>query len=211
MDARRCRRTARRAASPAAGRQSPSVSGFAGRVYGGDAFGIVDEQEHVACPLPGLPPCQDHGKGGAMSVSTAVRRASRPATKACPGCRNEPCATGGAEVSVLGAGSGSVSPPTNAGSRTRPGAEGRWALSAALNATHPDSLAYARSVMVRESRQAGRLVRLLRKPDGMVCLDPARNAPMRNALSGVPTLAAGNALVVNVPPTVPLRGRYESE
>ncbi|WGP08201.1 aldehyde dehydrogenase [Streptomyces sp. SH5] len=85
---------------------------------------------------------------------------------------------------------------------------GRWALSAALNATHPDSLAYARSVMVRESRQAGRLVRLLRKPDGVVCLDPARNAPMLTALSGVPTLAAGNALVVNVPPTVPLSVAY---
>ncbi|MFD0223704.1 aldehyde dehydrogenase family protein [Streptomyces hirsutus] len=84
----------------------------------------------------------------------------------------------------------------------------RWALSAALNLTHPDSVAYARAAMVWEGGHAGRLVRLVRKPDGVVCLDPARNAPMLTALSGVPTLAAGNALVVNAPPTVPLSTAY---
>ncbi|NJQ00462.1 aldehyde dehydrogenase [Streptomyces sp. PLAI1-29] len=85
---------------------------------------------------------------------------------------------------------------------------GRWELSAALNVTHPDSVAHARAAMFWEGSQAGRLVRLVRKPDGVVCLDPARNAPMLTALSGVPTLAAGNALVVNAPPTVPLSVAY---
>ncbi|MGV9387766.1 aldehyde dehydrogenase family protein [Streptomyces olivaceus] len=89
-----------------------------------------------------------------------------------------------------------------------PPAVGRWELSAGLDVTHPDTVAYARDAMVWEGRQAGRLVRLVRKPDGVVCLDPARNAPMITALSGVPTLAAGNAVVVNVPPTIPLSTAY---
>ncbi|MFJ6211864.1 aldehyde dehydrogenase family protein [Streptomyces sp. NPDC092296] len=83
-----------------------------------------------------------------------------------------------------------------------------WALSAALNLTHPDTLDHARAAMVWEGEQAGRRVRLVRKPDGVVCLDPARNAPVLTALAGVPTLAAGNALVVNAPPSVPLSVAY---
>ncbi|WP_345035320.1 aldehyde dehydrogenase family protein [Streptomyces sannanensis] len=80
----------------------------------------------------------------------------------------------------------------------------QWALSAALNITHPDTVEHARELMVWEDRREGRLVRLVRKPDGVVCLDPARNAPMLTAVAGILTLAAGNALVVNAPPTVPL-------
>ncbi|WP_234340383.1 aldehyde dehydrogenase family protein [Streptomyces sp. SCSIO 75703] len=79
-----------------------------------------------------------------------------------------------------------------------------WALSAALDLTHPDTLDHARSLLRWEGEQAGRRIRLVRKPDGVVCLDPARNAPLLTALAGVPTLAAGNALVVNAPPSVPL-------
>lgn len=84
----------------------------------------------------------------------------------------------------------------------------RWALGAALDLTHPDSVAYARSAMRWEGRQYGRTVRLVRKPDGVVCLDPARNAPLLTSLSAVPALAAGNAVVLNVPPAVPLSTAY---
>ncbi|MGC5365337.1 aldehyde dehydrogenase family protein [Streptomyces sp. DT24] len=83
-----------------------------------------------------------------------------------------------------------------------------WALSAALNLTHPDTVDHARAAMVWEGSQAGRRVRLVRKPDGVVCLDPARNAPLLTALAGIPTLAAGNALIVNAPPSVPLSVAY---
>lgn len=83
-----------------------------------------------------------------------------------------------------------------------------WTLSAALHLTHPDTLDHARSAMVWEGTQAGRRVRLVRKPDGVVCLNPARNAPVATALAGLPTLAAGNALIVNAPPTVPLGVAY---
>ncbi|WP_327063516.1 aldehyde dehydrogenase family protein [Kitasatospora purpeofusca] len=83
-----------------------------------------------------------------------------------------------------------------------------WALAAALNLTHPGTLEHARSAMVWEGAQAGRRVRLVRKPDGVVCLDPARNAPLLTALAGVPTLGAGNALIVNAPPSVPLSVAY---
>ncbi|MCY0933037.1 aldehyde dehydrogenase family protein [Streptomyces sp. H34-S4] len=83
-----------------------------------------------------------------------------------------------------------------------------WALGAALSITHPDTLDHARDAMAWEGKQAGRLVRLVRKPDGVVCLNPARNAPVSTALFGVPALAAGNALIVNAPPSVPLGVAY---
>ncbi|MFZ3494084.1 aldehyde dehydrogenase family protein [Streptomyces sp. 5.8] len=84
----------------------------------------------------------------------------------------------------------------------------RWALASALALTHPDSLGHARDSMVWEGEQAGRLVRLVRKPDGVVCLNPARNASVLAALCGVPALAAGNTLIVNAPPAVPLGVAY---
>ncbi|MFI1281041.1 aldehyde dehydrogenase family protein [Streptomyces sp. NPDC020858] len=84
----------------------------------------------------------------------------------------------------------------------------RWALGAALSMTHPDTLDHARQSLVWEGKQAGRLVRLVRKPDGVVCLNPARNAAVPTALFGVMTLAAGNALIVNAPPAVPLGVAY---
>ncbi|WNI16562.1 aldehyde dehydrogenase family protein [Actinacidiphila sp. ITFR-21] len=83
-----------------------------------------------------------------------------------------------------------------------------WTLSAVLNLTHPDSLDHARSALVWEGSQAGRRIRLVRKPDGVVCLDPARNAPVATALAGIPVLAGGNALIVNAPPSVPLSVAY---
>ncbi|MFK4593341.1 hypothetical protein RKD30_000008 [Streptomyces pristinaespiralis] len=41
--------------------------GPTGERAGVDAVGVVDEQEHVACPLRGLPPCRDYGGGGAVA------------------------------------------------------------------------------------------------------------------------------------------------
>ncbi|MFK0193051.1 aldehyde dehydrogenase family protein [Kitasatospora sp. NPDC090308] len=80
----------------------------------------------------------------------------------------------------------------------------RWSLAAALDLTHPDTLAHTRAAMRWEGEQDGRLVRLVRKPDGVVGLSPARNAPMLTATAAVPVLAGGNAVVVNAPPTAPL-------
>ncbi|MEV6121662.1 aldehyde dehydrogenase family protein [Streptomyces sp. NPDC052077] len=79
-----------------------------------------------------------------------------------------------------------------------------WALSAALALTHPDTVDHARPLLRWEGERSGRRIRLVRKPDGVVCLDPARNAPLLTALAAVPTLAAGNAVVLNAPPSVPL-------
>ncbi|MGW0394683.1 aldehyde dehydrogenase family protein [Streptomyces sp. NPDC003042] len=84
----------------------------------------------------------------------------------------------------------------------------RWGLGAALAITHPDTLDHARQAMVWEGKQAGRLVRLVRKPDGVVCLNPARNASLLTALFGVLSLAAGNTLIVNAPPAAPLGVAY---
>jgi acyl-CoA reductase-like NAD-dependent aldehyde dehydrogenase len=50
----------------------------------------------------------------------------------------------------------------------------------------------------------GRTVRIVRKPDGVVCLNPPQNAAGANAALGMGALIAGNALVVKAPRTSPL-------
>lgn len=80
-----------------------------------------------------------------------------------------------------------------------------WELASVACAFHPDSVADIAAQLRRpEAVAAGRRVRLVRKPDGVVCLSPPRNAPTSNSFYGAIVLAAGNSLVVNAPPTAPL-------
>ncbi|MFD3808942.1 aldehyde dehydrogenase family protein [Streptomyces sp. NPDC058619] len=80
-----------------------------------------------------------------------------------------------------------------------------WELASLACAFHPDSVAeYAAQLEQPERISAGRRIRMVRKADGVVCLSPPRNAPTSNSFYGVVALAAGNALVVNAPPTAPL-------
>ncbi|WP_037972230.1 aldehyde dehydrogenase family protein [Streptomyces sp. NRRL WC-3742] len=80
----------------------------------------------------------------------------------------------------------------------------RWELASMLSATHPQSLRHARQALHWEGEQSGRRIRLVRKPDGVVGLNPALNAAALTSLFGVMVLAAGNALVVNAPSAAPL-------
>uniref|UniRef100_A0AAU2JME4 Aldehyde dehydrogenase family protein n=1 Tax=Streptomyces sp. NBC_00049 TaxID=2903617 RepID=A0AAU2JME4_9ACTN len=80
-----------------------------------------------------------------------------------------------------------------------------WELASVACAFHPDSVAdFAAQLRQPERTVAGRRIRMVRKPDGVVCLSPPRNAPTSNSFYGVLALAAGNGLVVNAPPTAPL-------
>jgi acyl-CoA reductase-like NAD-dependent aldehyde dehydrogenase len=49
----------------------------------------------------------------------------------------------------------------------------------------------------------GRDLELLRKPDGVVCVNPPQNAAASNGATGVLALLAGNTLVVKVPRSTP--------
>ncbi|MET9469457.1 aldehyde dehydrogenase [Streptomyces sp. NPDC006544] len=80
-----------------------------------------------------------------------------------------------------------------------------WELDSVACAFHPDSVAdFAARLREPERTSVGRRVRMVRKPDGVVCLSPPRNAPTSNSFYGAMVLAAGNSLVVNAPPTAPL-------
>ncbi len=58
---------------------------------------------------------------------------------------------------------------------------------------------------MRESHTVdGREILFVRRPDGVVCLNPPQNAAGSNCVLGVPALLAGNTLVVKAPRTTPL-------
>lgn len=80
----------------------------------------------------------------------------------------------------------------------------RWESTVALAALHPESLEHARQALDFRTELAGRHIRLVRRPDGVVCLNAARNAGFLSSALGLLVLAAGNTLIVNAPPTAPL-------
>ncbi|UGY91014.1 aldehyde dehydrogenase family protein [Streptomyces gobiensis] len=80
----------------------------------------------------------------------------------------------------------------------------RWELTVALSMIHRESLAHARQLLEWRTEQSGRRIRLVRRPDGVVGLNAARNAGFLSSALGLLVLAAGNALVVNAPPAAPL-------
>ncbi|MQY10857.1 N-succinylglutamate 5-semialdehyde dehydrogenase [Streptomyces sp. RB5] len=80
----------------------------------------------------------------------------------------------------------------------------RWELTVVLSMIHPESLVHARQTLEWCTEWAGRRVSLVRKPDGVVGLNAARNAGFLSSALGALVLAAGNALIVNAPPTAPL-------
>jgi acyl-CoA reductase-like NAD-dependent aldehyde dehydrogenase len=79
-----------------------------------------------------------------------------------------------------------------------------WEVAGCIEASSPESLGATAEMMRRSTRTGGREIRLVRKPDGVVCLHPPRNASASNSMLGVPALIAGNALVVKAPRSSPL-------
>ncbi|MFF3767024.1 aldehyde dehydrogenase family protein [Streptomyces sp. NPDC001922] len=84
----------------------------------------------------------------------------------------------------------------------------RWQVSGALECFGPESLAFYRSQMLRETRHGERRLSVRRRPDGVVCLNPPQNAPLSSALLGVTAMMAGNSLVVRAPRSAPLGVMY---
>ncbi|GAA2636681.1 aldehyde dehydrogenase family protein [Actinomadura fulvescens] len=85
----------------------------------------------------------------------------------------------------------------------------RFEIATMLAAVHPRTTADAAAQLCRRTTVNGRRVELVRKPDGVVGLVPARNAAAATLVfSAVMTLAAGNAVVVDLPPSGPLSAAF---
>ena len=79
-----------------------------------------------------------------------------------------------------------------------------WEVGGVLQGTSPKTLDWYFEQMSREYEHGQRRIRLVRKPDGVVCLNPPANASASNAGLGIASLMAGNTLVVKAPRTSPL-------
>ncbi len=84
----------------------------------------------------------------------------------------------------------------------------QWEVAGAIHGSSPETLA-SNAAMMRSVRWVGqREIRLVRKPDGVVCLSPPQNAAAANTMLGMLVLMAGNALVVKAPRSTPLGVAY---
>jgi acyl-CoA reductase-like NAD-dependent aldehyde dehydrogenase len=79
-----------------------------------------------------------------------------------------------------------------------------WEVGGVLQGLEPSALNGLEEMFDRRVRAEGREVRLVRKPDGVVCVSPAQNAAAVTALLGGNALLAGNTLVVQAPRNAPL-------
>lgn len=85
----------------------------------------------------------------------------------------------------------------------------RWELSGMLDGLSPDSRAFYSGQLSMEFTDAtGRRLLVRRQPDGVVCVNPPANAPMASALLASTAIAAGNAVVVRAPRSMPLGTMY---
>ncbi len=80
----------------------------------------------------------------------------------------------------------------------------QWELSGMLRGCDAATVAWYETQLHQTFESDGRQLDLIRKPDGVVCVNPPQNAAGSNAALGVMALLAGNALVVKAPRSVPL-------
>ncbi|HEV2779915.1 MAG TPA: aldehyde dehydrogenase family protein, partial [Actinophytocola sp.] len=85
-----------------------------------------------------------------------------------------------------------------------PRALARWQVAGLLELFSPQTLDWCESQMRHEFRHGPRRLVVRRVPDGVVCVNPPRNAPAASALFGITPLLAGNAVVVRAPRSAPL-------
>ena len=79
-----------------------------------------------------------------------------------------------------------------------------WEIAGVLTATGEQTVSFYRSQLEQRFDTPDHSLSLLRKPDGVVCLNPPQNAAATNSALGAAALAAGNTLVVKAPRTSPL-------
>lgn len=83
-----------------------------------------------------------------------------------------------------------------------------WQVTGGANALDERSVAWWATQMEQELDLDGRRMRLVRRPDGVVCVNPPRHAPTGNGLLALGPLAAGNSVVVRVPRSLPMSLSY---
>ncbi|PWV58096.1 aldehyde dehydrogenase [Nocardiopsis sp. L17-MgMaSL7] len=79
----------------------------------------------------------------------------------------------------------------------------QWEVAGIIQGSSPETLAVNAEMMSRTDRSGQRETRVVRKPDGVVCISPPQNAAVANSLLGLPTLVGGNAVVIKAPRSVP--------
>ncbi|MGV9680333.1 aldehyde dehydrogenase family protein [Nocardia sp. NPDC003482] len=84
----------------------------------------------------------------------------------------------------------------------------RWEVSGMYEMTRPEAADYLGGQLWREFPAPGRRNIVRRQPDGVVCVNPPANAPLVSALLGALSIAAGNAVVVRAPRSVPFGVTY---
>ncbi|MCT2582798.1 aldehyde dehydrogenase family protein [Actinophytocola gossypii] len=85
-----------------------------------------------------------------------------------------------------------------------PVALARWQVGGVLDLFSRETLDHLAGQLHRTVRHGDRELTIRRVADGVVCVDPPRNAPAASALLGVTPLLAGNAVVVRAPRSAPL-------
>jgi acyl-CoA reductase-like NAD-dependent aldehyde dehydrogenase len=80
----------------------------------------------------------------------------------------------------------------------------QWEVSGLVRGLDEATLEWYFQQLRQDFSLDGRTLRLVRKPDGVVCINPPQNAAASNSAMGALALLAGNALVVKVPRSAPL-------
>ncbi|HST65095.1 MAG TPA: aldehyde dehydrogenase [Mycobacteriales bacterium] len=80
----------------------------------------------------------------------------------------------------------------------------QWELSGMLRGTDEATIRWYESQLQQTFEQDGHRLELVRKPDGVVCVNPPQNAAGSNATMGIFSLLVGNTLVVKAPRSAPL-------
>lgn len=83
-----------------------------------------------------------------------------------------------------------------------------WELSGMIRGTDKNALDWHRAQFDSEFTVDGERIQLVRKPDGVVCVNPPQNAPGSNGAMGIMALLAGNTLVVKAPHSCPMSVMY---
>lgn len=86
---------------------------------------------------------------------------------------------------------------------------GEWEFTGMLRAYESESLSFYQTEFARNmGKNADERAILIRRPDGVICVSPPRNAACSNSLTGGLTLLGGNTLVVKPPLTSPISTIY---
>lgn len=79
----------------------------------------------------------------------------------------------------------------------------QWEVTGVVSGSGPGTLDAQAATMETTFAAGGRDLRLVRKPDGVVCLAPPRNAAASTSVLGLLALVAGNTLVMKAPRSTP--------